>query len=73
MWSSTDQTWEREADLRLSELFKGISIQIPQRLYELEINGLKVNSKDVKPGDLFVAVKGTKTDGHLFIPEAISK
>jgi UDP-N-acetylmuramoyl-L-alanyl-D-glutamate--2,6-diaminopimelate ligase len=31
------------------------------------------DSRLVKPGDCFVAVKGTNSDGHDFIPEAVEK
>ncbi len=34
---------------------------------------LRVNSKKVKPGDTFLALPGTYTDGHNFINEAIEK
>lgn len=30
------------------------------------------DSRHVKPGDLFVAIKGTKSDGHNFIQQAVS-
>ncbi|MGC8795574.1 Mur ligase family protein [Thermodesulfovibrio sp.] len=36
-----------------------------------EILNLCYNSKDVKEGSIFVAISGGKTDGHLFIEEAI--
>ena len=32
---------------------------------------IKVNSKKVKPNDVFVAIKGNTYDGHQFIDEAI--
>jgi len=38
---------------------------------ESEISGLSMDSKKVKKGDLFIAIKGSKTDGHLFINQAI--
>ena len=38
---------------------------------ELEINGIAKNSKEVKQGDIFFAIKGFETDGHKFIEEAI--
>ena len=38
---------------------------------QLEISGVNMDSRQVKPGDLFVAVKGTQTDGHQYIPKAL--
>jgi UDP-N-acetylmuramoyl-L-alanyl-D-glutamate--2,6-diaminopimelate ligase len=35
------------------------------------ITGITADSRDVKPGNLFIAVKGTKSDGHKFIGKAI--
>ncbi len=32
-----------------------------------------LDSRKVKPGSTFFAIKGTQTDGHLFIPAAIEK
>ena len=32
---------------------------------------IKVNSKKVKPNDVFIAIKGNTYDGHQFIDEAI--
>lgn len=36
-----------------------------------EVLAVEFDSRKVKPGVLFVAVKGLTTDGHLFIPKAI--
>ena len=33
---------------------------------------LCVDSRLVKPGDIFIAVKGTNLDGHNFIEQAIT-
>ncbi|MBP3801156.1 MAG: UDP-N-acetylmuramoyl-L-alanyl-D-glutamate--2,6-diaminopimelate ligase [Clostridia bacterium] len=38
---------------------------------ELEINGIESNSKLVKPGYLFIAIKGFSVDGHQFVASAI--
>ena len=35
------------------------------------ITGLTLNSKEVKPGMLFAAIKGTHADGHNYIAQAI--
>ena len=39
---------------------------------EIDILSIEDNSKNVKPGSLFIAVKGFEFDGHEFIEEAIS-
>jgi len=39
--------------------------------YDTEIKDIKINSKEVKEGDLFVCTKGVNTDRHDFIDEAI--
>ncbi len=36
-------------------------------------NGVSINSKSVKRGNLFIAIKGKNNDGHFYIKEAISK
>ncbi len=37
------------------------------------ITGVTVDSRAVKPGNLFIAVRGTKSDGHAFIGKAVSE
>ena len=39
--------------------------------YDTEIKGIKINSKEIEPGDLFVCTKGVNTDRHDFIEDAI--
>src|SRR5882724_7307093 len=38
----------------------------------IEVSGLAVDSRAVKPGDLFFALAGSKTDGSRFIESAIA-
>ena len=38
---------------------------------DIDITGVDIDSRQVKPGHLFVAIKGTQVDGHQFIPKAI--
>ena len=38
---------------------------------EIEIAGIEKNSKEIKPGYLFVAIKGFSTDGHQYVENAI--
>jgi len=39
---------------------------------DVEIGGINFDSRKVVPGDLFVAIRGTGSNGHEFIPAAIS-
>jgi UDP-N-acetylmuramoyl-L-alanyl-D-glutamate--2,6-diaminopimelate ligase len=41
------------------------------RFAGLELGGIAADSRKVKPGDLFVAVPGTKADGLAFVPQAL--
>ena len=38
---------------------------------DVEINNLDSNSKNIKEGDMFVAIKGFSVDGHKYINDAI--
>jgi UDP-N-acetylmuramoyl-L-alanyl-D-glutamate--2,6-diaminopimelate ligase len=38
---------------------------------EVEISGIHSDSRQVRPGGLFVAIPGVELDGHAFIPAAI--
>ncbi len=38
----------------------------------LDIQGITFNSREVKSGDLFVAIRGHQYDGHQFIDQALS-
>lgn len=48
---------------KLSELYDGYE--------DIEITGIKINSKEVEKGDIFVCTKGVVADRHDFIDEAI--
>lgn len=41
--------------------------------WDIEIKDLSLNSQEVKPGDLFFALSGAKTDGKKYIHDAIQK
>ena len=40
---------------------------------KIAIRGITQDSREVRPGYLFVAIKGYVSDGHRFIPDAISR
>ena len=39
----------------------------------IEITGINIDSRLIEEGHVFVAVKGTQTDGHVYIEKAIEK
>jgi UDP-N-acetylmuramoyl-L-alanyl-D-glutamate--2,6-diaminopimelate ligase len=57
--------------MRLRDLFSDDATIDPQA-EAVVVTGLAVDSRAVKPGDLFFALAGTKTDGARFIDAAIS-
>jgi len=57
--------------IALNNILADIKITSIQGDTDRVITGVTADSRGVKPGYLFVAVKGTKTDGHAFINKAI--
>lgn len=39
----------------------------------MEIKGVSIDSRNIREGELFVALRGDRFDGHDFVPEAIRK
>lgn len=59
--------------MKLSELLSMLSLREVRGSLDIEISGVNMDSRQVKPGDLFVAVKGTQTDGHAYIGKAVEQ
>ena len=57
--------------MRLRDLF-GTDATIDASGDAVEVRGLAVDSRVVKPGDLFFALTGSKTDGSRFVDAAIA-
>lgn len=57
--------------MKLQELLKNIKPTTIGGSTEVDITGVNIDSRKIKDGHLFVAMKGTQTDGHKFIPKAI--
>src|SRR4051795_10301994 len=56
--------------MRLRDLLGG-DTRLDPRADAVDVRGLAVDSRAVKPGDLFFALAGTKTDGTRFIQAAV--
>jgi UDP-N-acetylmuramoyl-L-alanyl-D-glutamate--2,6-diaminopimelate ligase len=57
--------------MRLCDVLKNVKPLAIVGDSKTDICGVKIDSRQVKPGYLFVAMKGTQVDGHKFIPKAI--
>ncbi|MCK6549338.1 UDP-N-acetylmuramoyl-L-alanyl-D-glutamate--2,6-diaminopimelate ligase [Myxococcota bacterium] len=59
--------------MRLEEIIRGIAITDRRGRFETDITGLTTDSRRVKPGELFIAVRGLSKDGHDFIKHAVDR
>jgi len=60
--------------MRLSDLLKNVdSAHLVAGSDTLEVGEVRDDSRRVRPGDLFVAIPGTKQDGRKFIDDALAK
>ena len=57
--------------MRLGQLLKGIPIYDLEGERELEIEGLNYDSRKIRSGELFVAIKGHSQNGHDYMQNAI--
>ena len=60
-------------DMKLGQILEGLPHSDLRGDPALEIQGLAYDSRLVKPGDLFVAIRGHHSDGHRFIEKAVEK
>jgi len=59
--------------VKIAQLVSGFDNLSLERGGEVEITGIAYHSGRVEPGNLFVAVKGFRTDGHLYVEEALRR
>lgn len=59
--------------MKLEEILNGINIAEIKGNVTKEISGLEIDSRKIESGHMFVAVRGTQTDGHAYIGKAIEK
>ena len=57
--------------MRLKEMLVGLEGLKAKGNLDIDIKGIAFNSKEIKEGYVFVAIKGFETDGHNYINEAI--
>ncbi|MEW6685036.1 MAG: UDP-N-acetylmuramoyl-tripeptide--D-alanyl-D-alanine ligase [Candidatus Edwardsbacteria bacterium] len=64
-------------EISLKEVLKatGGILKQKEKTKEMErsVRGVSIDSRTIKPGEVFVAIKGPHFDGHQFVEEALSK
>ncbi|MGB4505258.1 MAG: UDP-N-acetylmuramoyl-L-alanyl-D-glutamate--2,6-diaminopimelate ligase [Syntrophaceticus sp.] len=58
--------------ITFQELLQGVEVLTAAGLERI-VTGLHYDSRQVKPGNIFVCIQGYRTDGHLFIQDALSR
>jgi UDP-N-acetylmuramyl pentapeptide synthase len=58
---------------RLKEIVEAVDGRVLSGDPQLRIEGVSIDSRTIKHGQLFVAIKGSRFDGHDFIREAVKK
>jgi len=59
--------------MRLENILQGVAIKAVQGPTDIGIAALCIDSRQVKPGGMFIARRGTSIDSHRFIPDVIDK
>ncbi|NPA57730.1 MAG: UDP-N-acetylmuramoylalanyl-D-glutamate--2,6-diaminopimelate ligase, partial [Aquificae bacterium] len=61
--------------MKVKELVELLQVKgsFPSHFLRKEISGFRIDSRKVKEGDFFVPLKGSRFDGHSFIPDALER
>jgi UDP-N-acetylmuramoyl-tripeptide--D-alanyl-D-alanine ligase len=57
----------------MNEQDRDILEGLQERLQRMDIKGISIDSRTVKDGELFIAIRGDRFDGHDFVSDAIGK
>ncbi|MGE0403831.1 MAG: UDP-N-acetylmuramoyl-L-alanyl-D-glutamate--2,6-diaminopimelate ligase [Kofleriaceae bacterium] len=59
--------------MKLRELLDGVPHASVVGDASIEVGAVRSDSRDIKPGDVFVALQGLRSDGHAFIKTALDQ
>ncbi len=59
--------------MKLKQVINGLSVLELRGDPETEISSVVSNSQQVRPGSLFIALKGSVLDGHMYVSDAIAR
>ena len=67
------RTGTARAAMRLAKLLRGVEVRSATAHGDLQISEIVYDSRLTKPGTLFVAIRGEKTDGNQFVSDVVSR
>ncbi len=57
--------------MKLSVLLHAAGMELPPAFTDKEISGISCDSRKTEPGNLFVCIKGYRSDGHMYAESAV--
>src|SRR2546423_4368033 len=60
-------------NMKFSEVAKRLGATAPESLGEREPLGYSIDSRTLRAGDLFFAIRGARHDGHQFVADVLNK
>ncbi len=60
-------------NVKLTTVLRNIEVREMTGNADICITGINIDSRKVEAGNMFVAVRGTQTDGHKYIPTAMER
>lgn len=57
----------------LGKIGNALSVKVPLSLAHTRLAGFSIDSRTLKPGEVFIAIKGPNHDGHNFVPQAFDR
>ncbi len=71
--TQSKKTGPTSGPFRLAKLLRGVEAKGLPAHGDLEIQEIAYDSRKVKPGTLFFAIRGEKTDGNSFVSDAVAR
>lgn len=60
--------------MQINELIALINpLDVTNQKLKVELTGIHQDSRQVTPGSVFIAIRGTEVDGHIFLEDAIAR
>ncbi len=60
--------------MNLTELIALINpLDVSNKKLDIQLNGVHQDSRKVVPGSVFIAIRGSEVDGHMFLEDAIAR